>query len=165
MNAAPIDYQFLYEQLLKEQQQALEERWQLEAKNQELAEKLSLALFELNKMRRKLFGRSTDNRSKATDPNQLPIFDLGPTSEDLESIEEQTQQEGKKAEQSPDTNQSTDSTKPPAKKRKINRMELPADLPREEVTIHPAEDLTNYIRMDLPIRSCILDPGRGSSKS
>lgn len=133
MQIAPPDYQVLYEMALLEAQQA-------KAVIGELQEKLSLALFELNKIRRQLFGPSADNRSaKAGDPNQIILFDLGASPEDLQAIEAQTKQEVDRAEKL---------AKPAPKKREKNtRMALPADLPRQEVVIHPAEDLTDYVQI------------------
>jgi transposase len=137
MQPAAPDYQVLYQQALLEAQQA---RTVIE----ELQEKLSLALFELNKMRRQLFGPSADNRTaKAADPTQITLFDLGASPDDLQTIEEQAKQQVATT-QKP--------TKPVAKKREKNtRMVLPADLPRQEVVIHPAQDLSEYVQIGVEV--------------
>jgi hypothetical protein len=137
MQIARPDYQALYENALLEAEQANQKA---QALIEELKEKLALALFEINKMRRQLFGPSADNRtSKASNPNQITLFDLGASPDDLQTIEEQAKQEVATT-QKP--------TKPVAKKREKNtRMDLPADLPRQEVVIHPAQDLTDYVQI------------------
>jgi transposase len=137
MLTAPPDYQALYENALLEAEQANQKA---QALIEELKEKLALALFEINKMRRQLFGPSADNRtSQADNPNQITLFDLAASPEDLQAIEEQTQQ-------AVATTQKT--AKAVAKKREKNtRMDLPADLPRQEVVIHPAQDLTDYVQI------------------
>lgn len=139
MQAAPIDYQALYEQMLLEQEKV---RLQTQSQIQELEEKLALALFEINKMRRKLFGRSTDNRaSSAVDPNQISLFDLGASQEELDAIEAQTRQEVAAGQEQPPQKEAKST---PKKREKGGRMALPADLPRQEVTLHPSQDLTGY---------------------
>ena len=133
MQPAAPDYQVLYEKTLLEAQQA-------RTVIGELQQKLSLALFEINKMRRQLFGPSADNRTaKAPDPNQITLFDLGASPDDLQTIEEQAKQEVA----------TTRKAAPVvARKREKNtRMDLPADLPRQEVVIHPAQDLTDYVQI------------------
>ncbi len=122
----------------------------------ELTQKLTLSLFEIDRLRRKLFGTSSDNRTKYIDPNQIALFDLQMSEQERQTSEEQTNKEVAQAKQDIEKTQ-----KPALKKREKNtRMELPADLPRQEVVIHPSHDLTDYIKMDLPIRSCILGPGK-----
>jgi multidrug resistance efflux pump len=78
MSSAAPDYQALYEQAVLEAEKAFLEKQvalaQAEQKQQEaealiaeLSEKLTLNLFELDRLRRKLFGRSSDNRFKYTE--------------------------------------------------------------------------------------------------
>jgi 23S rRNA pseudoU1915 N3-methylase RlmH len=99
MPSAPVDYQALYDKALLEQEKALQKialleekaeqaqhiaqqkQQQAEALISELTEKLTLSLdlrctilsagpFELDRLRRKLFGQSSDNRTKFIDPNR-----------------------------------------------------------------------------------------------
>ncbi len=147
MSSASPDYKALYEKAILEKEAALEKaelaqriaeqkQQQAEAYIRELTEKLSLSLFELDRLRRKLFSRSADNRSKFTDPNQIILFDLGISEEEQQASDEQAKKDIEKTD------------KPAGKKREKNtRMELPADLPRQEVVIHPTQDLTNYVRI------------------
>lgn len=137
--ADAVDYKALYEQALLSMQQIQNAQQAAQAKITQLEEQLALTIFELNKARRKLFGRSSDNRhAKVVAPNQLELFDLGVSPEDLQVIGEQTQAEVKQVQ----SESSKDSPTPTRKKRENNkRTVFPAELPRVEVVIHPKEDL------------------------
>ena len=64
---------------------------------------------------------------------------LAASAQDLQAIEEQTRQQVATPQKA---------AKAVAKKRQKNaRMDLPADLPRQEVVIHPAQDLTDYVQI------------------
>ncbi len=86
MSSAPVDYQALYEKTLLEKEAVLvvaeqtrqvaqhiaqQKQQQAEAQIQELTEKLTLSLFKLDRLRRKLFGRSLNLR--------CTILSAGPT--------------------------------------------------------------------------------------
>jgi hypothetical protein len=157
MPSAPVDYKALYEKALLEQEKALQKITLLEEKEAalaqvqqqaealivELTEKLSLSLFELDRLRRKVFGKSSDNCTKFIDPNQIPIFDLGISEEEQQVSEEQSKQELSQAKKDVEKG-----NKPVRKSREKNtRMHLPLDLPRQEVLIHPDQDLTNYVQI------------------
>jgi multidrug resistance efflux pump len=71
MPSAPVDYKALYEKAVLEAEKALLEKeaalaqaqqkqQQAEALIAELSEKLTLSLFELDRLRRKLFGHSAN---------------------------------------------------------------------------------------------------------
>ncbi len=135
--ADALDYQTLYEQTLLSLQQTQNAQQAAQAKINQLEEQLALTIFELNKARRKLFGHTSDNRhAKATTaPNQLELFDLGVSQEDLLAIGEQTQEEVKQAQAEPLPKGNPKATR---KKRENNkRMVFPTDLPRVEVVLHP----------------------------
>ncbi len=147
MPSAPVDYKALYEKALLEAEQVRQQAAQTQQRAAthiaELTEKLTLSLFELDRLRRKLFGRSADNRSKYIDPNQIAIFDLGTSEEERQVSNQQAKEEFSQVKK--DVEKGSKST--PKKREKTTRMELPVDLPRQEVVIHPTQDLTNYIRI------------------
>lgn len=146
MSVSPDPYQALYENALQEITH-LQQKLAAQLEAQQLAQtqlgmlqqKLTLALFEIEKLRRKLFGRSADNRTSQADPiEELSPVEVGASEADLQAIEETTKQEVKQEKQ----------IEKAAKKREnYQRMELPADLPRQEVIIHPDIDLTDYVQI------------------
>jgi len=146
MSASPEPYQALYENALQEITH-LQEKLAAQLEVQQLAQtelgllqqKLTLALFEIEKLRRKLFGRSADDRIAQANPiEKLSPVEVGPSGADLQAIEETTKEEVKQEKQ----------TEKAAKKREnYQPMELPADLTRQEVIIHPDIDLTDYVQI------------------
>lgn len=117
------NYQLLYE----ESQKTLAET----------EKKLHLALLEVNGLRRKLFGIKSDNRVTKVSEDQLELFSLGATAEDIVQSEQELRKE---------VNQQQEKA---AKKKKhaprtATRMVLPETLEREEVIIDPVGDLSAY---------------------
>lgn len=105
-----------------------------------LQEKLAVALAEINHLRRQLFGRSADNRTTAAQGEQsITPQDIGATAETLQAIEEQTAQQVAQRQPAEKT--------APKKREKNTRMAFPAELPRQEVIIHPTQDLTHYVQI------------------
>ena len=148
MTVIPDHYQALLHKVLSQTEATDLEAWlseQLKAKLEAqtgmalLQQKLTLALFEIERLRRKLFGRSADNRTAQADPTEeLSAVEVGASEADLQANEATTRQEVKQEKQ----------TEKAAKKREnYQRMELPADLPRHEVVIHPEMDLTDYVQI------------------
>lgn len=157
MSFAAPDYKVLYEKALQETQQ-------VQTLNEQLQQQLSLALLEIDRLRRELFGASSDNRvatltaTRQTTTTPMEAVELAAPAASLESIEEQTKQEVTQA--AVETGQAQGETvkSTPEKQEKIGpadqivhlrspRMQLPDDLPREEVVIDPAGDLTDYIKI------------------
>jgi hypothetical protein len=119
MSSATPDYQALYEKALLEKEAALvkaetaqQKQQQAEAMIGELTQKLTLSLFEIDRLRRKLFGTSSDNRTKYIDPNQIALFDLQMSEQERQTSEEQTNKEVAQAKQDIEKTQ-----KPALKKR------------------------------------------------
>ncbi len=120
------DYKLLYEQSQK--------------KLAETEQKLHLALLEVNQLRRKLFGLTSDNRVKKASQGQVDILPLGVTPEELAVSEDLLKQEVRQVHEKQEA---------VAEKRKSNprttcRMVFPGHLEREEVIIDPAGDLGDY---------------------
>jgi transposase len=154
-NAAP-NYKTLYELSLKKLEEAdaktikklqeaeLKAQRQLEKALQEITQqyeqKLHLALLEANALRARLFGIKADNRVKRANEDQLEIFPLGASEQAIEASELQAQKEAKEEAKK----QEASAEKRKRAPRTATRMVLPASLEREEVTIDPEGDLTNY---------------------
>jgi transposase len=120
VSTAP-DYKTLYEQELKDKQEALqlltEQQLQISSLN-----------FELDKLRRYIFGsRSEKLPLRTVDASQTELFGLGATVPQQERLSEQAAEKVPKA---------------PAKKRGPGkgRMQLPESLRRETILIEPVED-------------------------
>jgi transposase len=160
INAQP-DYKFLYEQSQKklteatlktrnleqaeakaqQQVQRLSEA-ELKARQQvqDLEQKLHLALLEANGLRRKLFGIKSDNRVTKASKEQLELFSLGATAQDVAQSEEELRKEVQEENQL----QEAAAEKRKRAPRTASRMILPETLEREEVIIDPQGDLSNY---------------------
>lgn len=106
----------------------------------ELKQQLHLALLDANALRRKLFGIKSDNRVTKASPDQLELFTLGATQEDITQSEEELQKEVKEVNQQ----QEAAAEKRKRAPRTASRMVLPDTLEREEVIIDPQGDLSNY---------------------
>lgn len=127
INTAP-DYKMLYEQELEQRQKALD----LLSRQQQ---QISLLNFELDKLRRYIFGSKSEKLSIRTAPtDQLALFDLATTEPQQEACSEEAVEKA---------------AKKPAKKREKGkgRMKLPENLRREIITIEPEEDTTDCIKM------------------
>lgn len=136
---AETDYKLLYEQSQKRLAEAESKILTAEKQASDLAEKLQLALLEINQLRRRIFGIKSDNRTKKTIEGQLDIFPLGATAEEVAVSEEELKQE---------VRQVNERQEKAAEKRKkhshSSRMILPEHLEREEIIIDPAGDLSHY---------------------
>jgi transposase len=126
MITAEPDYKLLYEQSQK--------------KLAETEQKLHLALLEINQLRRKLFGITSDNRVRKASQGQVEILSLGVTPEEIAVSEDLLQQEVKQVNEK----QEAAAEKRKRTARTTSRMVLPEHLEREEVIIDPACDLTDY---------------------
>ena len=127
INTAP-DYKMLYEQELKEKQKALE----LVNHQQEKITSLS---FELDKLRKYIFGSKSEKLpNKTSDSQQIGLFDLGTTQAQKEACSEKALEKAEKE---------------PAKKREkgTGRMKLPEKLRRETIIIEPLEDITGCVKI------------------
>jgi transposase len=134
INAAP-DYKMLYEQEQKEKQKALELLLEKEGLLDLKEEKIASLSFQLDKLRKYLFGSKSEKLSlKPTDAQQIELFDLGTTQAQKEELSEKAVQTAKKK---------------PAKKREKGkgRMSLPENLRREIIIIEPAEDTTGCVKI------------------
>jgi transposase len=141
------DYKLLYEQSQKRLAEAEDKTQTLVKENantrQEVAElkqQLHLALLDANALRRKLFGIKSDNRVTKASEDQLELFTLGATLEDIARSEEELQKEVKEVNQQ----QEAAAEKRKRAPRTASRMVLPETLEREEVIIDPKGDLSNY---------------------
>jgi transposase len=144
-NTSAPDYRTLYEESQK-QLAAVELLYKKQEKSllgqiEEYKQQLNLALIEANSLRAKLFGIKSDNRVKrAIDGNQLELFSLGASQEDLSASEEQLRKDAEQA--------NREQEKSPAKGKgtrgKQIRMALPQHIEREEVVIDPQENLDGY---------------------
>ena len=118
----------LYEQELKEKQKALA---QLDLQQ----EKITSLSFELDKLRKYIFGSKSEKHSQRTsDVDQLALFDLGTTRQQQEDCSQKAAEKAQKE---------------PAKKREKGkgRMKLPENLRRETITIEPEEDISDCVKI------------------
>ena len=106
----------------------------------ELKQQLHLALLEANSLRRKLFGIKSDNRVTKASQDQLELFSLGATAQDIAQSEEELKKQVKEVHQQ----QEAAAEKRKHAPRSASRMVLPETLEREEVIIDPQTDLSNY---------------------
>ena len=141
------DYKLLYEESQKRLAEAEDKTQTLVKENantrQEVAElkqQLHLALLEANGLRRKLFGIKSDSRVTKASEDQLELFTLGATAEDIARSEEELQKEVKEVNQQ----QEAVTEKRKRAPRTASRMVLPQTLEREEVIIDPKGDLSGY---------------------
>ena len=141
------DYKLLYEESLKRLAEAEVKSQTLVKENAnarqevvELKQQLHLALLEANGLRRKLFGIKSDNRVTKASEDQLALFTLGATPEDIAQSEAKLEKEVKEVNQQ----QEAATEKRKRAPRTASRMVLPEALEREEVIIDPKGDLSNY---------------------
>ena len=113
----------------------LEENQQLRAENKEL--------------RRMLFGSKRERFVAQADTAQLSL-DLASSSGEPAVVVKQTVIYERAVKQMA---------------KKAIRGGFPAHLPRVDVILEPDEDVSGMRKMDLPIRSCILGPGKRSPKN
>lgn len=106
----------------------------------ELKQQLHLALLDANALRRKLFGIKADNRVTKASQDQLELFTLGATAQDIAQSEQELEKEIKEVSQQ----QEATAEKRKRAPRTASRMVLPETLEREEVIIDPQGDLSNY---------------------
>jgi transposase len=160
INAQP-DYKLLYEESLKKLAEAEEKSRQIEEESQlkikeavteavhkavheatlELKEQIQLLLHDANELRRKLFGIRRDNRLLKSHEGQFELFTLNAPAEAVKASEQALEQEVE------EVNQKQEAAAEKRKKtpRTASRMVLPDTLEREEQTIDPEGDLTNYV--------------------
>jgi transposase len=125
MENKETDYKKLYEETLF----VLSEKEEVLIRKEEtLAEKdhvITTLGFELDKLRRHIFGFKSEKRSGNTGDNQMGLFELGVTQSVQEELSESV----------------AASAKPAPKKRAkgTGRMSLPEELTREEIVIEPSE--------------------------
>lgn len=120
------DYKKLYEEtllVLSEKEESLSE------KNNVIAEKDNIIAdlgFELDKLRRYIFGFKSEKRNGSAGDNQMGLFELGVTQSVQEELSCAVQQ-----------------PKPAPKKRAkgTGRMSLPEELTRKEIVIEPSESI------------------------
>lgn len=141
------DYKLLYEESRKRLAEAEDKTHTLVKENastrqevSELKQQLHLALLDANALRRKLFGIKSDNRVTKASEDQLELFTLGATQEDISRSEEELQKEVKEVNQQ----QEAATEKRKRAPRTASRMVLPETLEREEVIIDPKGDLSGY---------------------
>jgi transposase len=120
------DYKKLYENALL----TLSEKEEILIQKEEI---ISIQEFELDKLRRHLFGFKSEKRANNIGDDQLGLFELGTT----KSVQEELSQSVAPAE------------KPAPKKRAkgTGRMSLPAELRREDVIIEPSESTEGCVRI------------------
>ncbi len=119
------DYKILYEETLL----VLSEKERILAEKDHLISALG---FELDKLRRYIFGFKSEKRNGNTGDNQMGLFELGVT----QSVQEEL-------------SCSVGQQKPAPKKRAqgTGRMSLPEELNREEIVIEPSESTEGCIKI------------------
>lgn len=139
-SATEPDYKLLYEQSQQRLTEAESKILTAEKQTASLAEQLHLALLEINGLRRKIFGIKSDNRVTKAREDQLELFSLGATAQEIAASEEELRKEvgqlNEKQEKASEQRMRTPGT--------ASRMVLPEHLEREEVIIDPAGDLDQY---------------------
>jgi transposase len=140
MTSPQPDYKLLYEQSQKRLVVAETETSTAQQQVRELEQKLHLALLEVSGLRRKLFGIKSDNRVTKAGQDQLELFSLGATPQDIAQSEEELQKEVEEVNQQ----QEKAAEKRKRAPRTASRMVLPDTLEREEVIIDPQGDLSSY---------------------
>jgi transposase len=126
MENKETDYKKLYAEtllVLSEKEETLVEKDQV----------IATLGFELDKLRRHIFGFKSEKRSGNTGENQLGLFELGVTQSVQEELSESV----------------AASAKPAPKKRAkgTGRMSLPEELTREEIVIEPSESTEDCTRI------------------
>jgi transposase len=139
-SATAPDYKLLYEQSQQRLTEAESKILTAEKQTASLAEQLHLALLEINGLRRKIFGIKSDNRVTKAREDQLELFSLGATAQEIADSEEALRKEvgqlNEKQEKAAEQRRRAPRT--------ASRMVLPEHLEREEVIIDPAGDLDDY---------------------
>jgi len=131
MENREADYKKLYEETLLT---LSEKEESLVCKQQELTKKeeiISDLKFELDKLRRHLFGSKSEKRDNQAGENQLGLFELGLT----KAVQE-------------DLSESVTAKPAPGKRAKgTGRMTLPEELRREDIVIQPSESTENCVQI------------------
>ncbi|MFO7822929.1 MAG: IS66 family transposase [Cyclobacterium sp.] len=127
MENTSTDYKKLYEQELEAHRESL-----LTISKKE--EKITDLQFELDKLRKYIFGSKSEKRTGNVGLNQMGLFELGTTQAVQEELSESV---------------STPQQKPTPKKRAkgSGRMSLPEELRREEVVIQPSESTEGCVQI------------------
>lgn len=127
MENTPTDYKKLYEQELEAHRESL-------LTISEKEEKITDLQFELDKLRKYIFGSKSEKRTGNVGLNQMGLFELGTTQAVQEELSGSV---------------STQQQKPTPKKRAkgTGRMTLPEELRREEVVIQPLESTEGCVRI------------------
>lgn len=140
MENAQQDYQKLYQEtllILSEKEELLVcKQVALTEKEDALVEKdlvITDLKFELDKLRKAIFGSKSEKRNNSVGVDQLGLFELGTT----KAMQEELSQ------------QAASTAKPAPKKRAkgTGRMSLPQELPREEVVIQPSESTEGCVKI------------------
>lgn len=124
MKNREADYKQLYEQTLL----TLSEKEEKLTQKEELISDLK---FELDKLRRHLFGSKSEKRDNQAGENQLGLFELGVAKAVQEELSESV------------------TAKPAPRKRAkgTGRMTLPEELRREDIVIQPSESTENCVQI------------------
>jgi len=127
MENTATDYKKLYEQELEAHRESL-----LTISKKE--DKITYLEFELDKLRKHIFGSKSEKRTVSVGLNQMGLFELGTTQAVQEELSESV---------------STQQQKPAPKKRAkgSGRMSLPEELRREEVVIQPSESTEGCVQI------------------
>ena len=126
-----IDYKTLYEKLQQELNQS-------QVQVQQKEDKITELNFELDKLRRHLFGSRSEKKPniQKVDISQMHLFDLGVDQQKQEELSEQV-----------DTEVPTEKKTPKRRAKGTGRMSLPEELRREEIIIEPKEDTTDCVHI------------------
>jgi transposase len=134
------DYQKLYQEtllILSEKEELLVcKQVELAGKEDALVEKdliISDLRFELDKLRKAIYGFKSEKRNNSVGVDQMSLFELGTTTAMQEELSQQA----------------ASTAKPSPKKRAkgTGRMPLPQELPREEVVIPPSESIEGCVKI------------------
>lgn len=131
MENTAIDYKKLYEQSLLTISEKEKELSHSRLTISQKEEKISSLSFELDKLRKYIFGKKSEKLPAANAvAGQLDLFELGTTQAQKEELSEQVSEQ-------------KDEVKTPKKRAKgSGRMVLPENLRRETITLEPTEDVS-----------------------
>jgi transposase len=127
MENTAADYKKLYEEALL----TISEK---EVELRDSGDIISDLQFELDKLRRLLFGSKSEKRTSGTGDGQLGLFELGVTKPVQEEL-------------SGSVGASPQKTAPKKRAKGAGRMSLPGELRREEVVIEPSEPTVGCVRI------------------
>ncbi len=133
MEDKEISYKKLYEEALltmSEKEDLLSQKEEMLSEKEAIISDLK---FELDKLRKYLFGSKSEKRNTLVGDNQLGIFELGVTQSVQEELSESIAEVVK--------------TTPKIRAKGTGRMSLPEELKREDIMIQPTESIEGCVKI------------------